>query len=513
MGSGFIAARPVEQPVGPALLILLERIGFHRPFIACDAGIGRGQFHQRHRRRAKRQAGIILGQRRPDPEIARFTDHRTITQLAEEAHRGDVARLGEGFFQANGAAIAFSGVFGKIAAPRDRRVVDHVVRLHARAQRRQPDKQLECGAGLALGLGDPVERGFCIVPATDHGHDLAVRAHRDQCDLRLTEWRACHDSSRDFLQARVQSRGQSEFLVAEIGQRAGLRHRPVGKIGAGGQAVPGPDIQSGDAEPVGFRLAQIAGTDHRGLDQIGPLGRQFRVAGRCEPGRGLNQSGEHDRLFERQVFRLAVVVMQRRGAQAIDIVAKIDVREVSLENFILGQPCLQPESDQHFPRLARQAAFRGQEGGLGELLGDRAAALGHAAAGEIAPQRPRETARIDAPVRIEAPVLDRQEGLRDMVGQFGDADRLVDHRSVAGERLSVGGQQRDLRRGDRLQRFGQRRGDREIGDDQDEGQKPGSDYAAGPPPFPARLFERCEPLFDARRDGIAIRLVIGGSGV
>ena len=74
---------------------------------------------------------------------------------------------------------------------------------------------------------------------------------------------------------------------------------------------------------------------------------------------------------------------QARGPQAVDIVAKIDVRQITLKNFVLRQTPFQPESDEHFPRLAGEAAFGRQKGEFGKLLCNCAAALGNPAANGI----------------------------------------------------------------------------------------------------------------------------------
>ena len=52
--------------------------------------------------------------------------------------------------------------------------------------------------------------------------------------------------------------------------------------------------------------------------------------------------------------------------------------------------------------------------------------------------------------------------------QGGHLDRFVGYRPVARDRRAVGSEQGNLRRGDRLERFGQRCGDREPGEQGDE---------------------------------------------
>ena len=129
---------------------------------------------------------------------------------------------------------------------------------------------------------------------------------------------------------------------------------------------------------------------------------------RVEPRRSLDQPRQHRRLAYGEVLGPAVKEVHARGAQAVDVVAEIGVRQIAREDLVLGQPAFEPEGDQHLARLAGERLFGGQKGELGELLGDgRAAAHPHE-------HRARHAARIDAPMVVEAPVLDRHECLDHM---------------------------------------------------------------------------------------------------
>ena len=90
--------------------------------------------------------------------------------------------------------------------------------------------------------------------------------------------------------------------------------------------------------------------------------------------------------------------MQRCSAQTVDIVTKIDVRQIATKNFVFCKPPLKPEGDEHFARLAGEATFGRQKGKFGELLCNRAAALGNASAKGIRPCGAGEGTRIDAPM-------------------------------------------------------------------------------------------------------------------
>ena len=153
------------------------------------------------------------------------------------------------------------------------------------------------------------------------------------------------------------------------------------------------------------------------------------------------------------------------GAQAVDIVAEIDVRQIAAEDLVLAQPGLEPERDQRLLDLADRGAVGAEEAGLGELLADRAAALAHPAGAQVAHHRPGDAPGVDADMAVEAPVLDGEKGLADMRRQLGDRHRLADDRAAAGDRLAVGRQDGEAGRAARLERARQGRGDEQPDDD------------------------------------------------
>src|SRR5690606_1379344 len=136
-------------------------------------------------------------------------------------------------------------------------------------------------------------------------------------------------------------------------------------------------------------------------------------------------------------------------AQAIDVVAEISVRQVPLEDLVLAQPGLEPQRNQRLARLAAEVLLGVEERELGELLRDRAAALG-AATGQVRPRRAGDAPRVDAPVAVEAAVLDGQEGVDDVRRQLLYLDRRIDNGAVSRDRRAVGSEQSELRRHHRL---------------------------------------------------------------
>ena len=98
---------------------------------------------------------------------------------------------------------------------------------------------------------------------------------------------------------------------------------------------------------------------------------------------------------------------------------------------------LQPERQDGFLDLARQRALLGQEQVLGELLGQGRATLRPAAARDVAGQRAGDAQGIDAVVGVEAAILDGHEGLRQVGGQIGQADRRPAGVAAVGQQRPV----------------------------------------------------------------------------
>ena len=85
----------------------------------------------------------------------------------------------------------------------------------------------------------------------------------------------------------------------------------------------------------------------------------------------------------------------------------------------------EPEREIGFLDLARDRALVGQEQVLGELLGDRRAALHDAAGVRVDGERAQRADHVDAEMVEEAAVLGRQHRLDEMIGQFVERDGVV----------------------------------------------------------------------------------------
>ena len=164
----------------------------------------------------------------------------------------------------------------------------------------------------------------------------------------------------------------------------------------------------------------------------------------------------------------------------------VDLVEVQLQEPVLRVPLLQLECEQRLLHLAGEAPVRREEEHLGELLGDRAAALHDAAVAEVRVGGAEDAPDVDPEVRVEARVLDRDDGVaqakRDLLERHEDpllrlelgeelvvlgVDPTPDARRVLLERL----RRRQVGRPEHVRGDGDRRG----GEDRDR--RPGR---AGP---------------------------------
>src|ERR1700676_3468231 len=87
------------------------------------------------------------------------------------------------------------------------------------------------------------------------------------------------------------------------------------------------------------------------------------------------------------------------------VLAEIHLVEVGDEDFLFGEMRLEPRRHDRLGRLPVESLLVRQEVILEELLRQRAAALHHSTGPQVCPQGARKTARIDAVIRVEAPIL------------------------------------------------------------------------------------------------------------
>ena len=183
---------------------------------------------------------------------------------------------------------------------------------------------------------------------------------------------------------------------------------------------------------LGFRFRDESQRRHRGQHHLrAPLGA-VRIARRREPRRRFDEAGEHRGFREVELLCGFAEIALRGGFDAIGAGAEIDAVEIEIEDLVLGEFALQPQRQNELLDFARVSPVLREEQVFRQLLRDRRAALRNAAAHDVGAQRASDAHRIDAMMVVEAPVLDRDEGLRHVFRQF--LERRRDARSRRGSR-------------------------------------------------------------------------------
>ena len=270
-----------------------------------------------------------------------------------QPHRRRVARPSEGLAQGDRAAIHAVVVDRSPAIHRDRAVLDDAVGRPARTQRRQIDEQLERRARLAPGLGHAVERGVLVALAADHrdhspvGGIATSAACASPIAARLTARTASRWRSRSSV-VRTFTSPKSASNACARKERPSRRNRcrsALWTLGDGprerGRARarrrwrrcrPWPQHQLRallrELLDCGSGPAAMAPGP---CPQASPTGPASDF-----PDRGRN-NGARPRAAHRR---------RRRNRRSTD----------SARDFVLGQPGLEPEGDDHLLRLAFDAS-------------------------------------------------------------------------------------------------------------------------------------------------------------
>ena len=344
--------------------------------------------------------------------------------------------MGEGGHERQRAAVLATIIVDAPVADADR-AVDHDRRglEFARHQRRQVDEGLERGARLALRVGGAVElRGAVVAPAHDGLHG-AVRLHDDAGALlgmvggAVLPQFVLDGGFRLLLQVRVE-RGlhRQHAIVAELAAVDELAHLVIGvvEVPVGRNHAGAVDRRRGvEAGAVDLRLAHVARIDEVRQHVVGPRARGRQVdVGRVFGGR-FEESGQHGGLGQGHLAHRFAEVELRGGLNAEGAAAHVDAVEVELEDLALGEMRLEPEGQEGLVDLAGHRALVRQEQVLGELLGDRGAALHDARGARIDRQRPQGADHVDAEMGVEAAVLRGEHGLGKVGRHLGERHAVV----------------------------------------------------------------------------------------
>ena len=184
-----------------------------------------------------------------------------------------------------------------------------------------------------------------------------------------------------------------------------------------------------------------------GFDQIvehdvgaGAGGRQIDV--RRELGRRLEHAGQHRGFGQVHVARGLVEIELRRGVDAERAAAEIGAVEIELQDLVLGQPRFQPQREERLLDLALDGALVGEEQVLGELLGDRGAALADAAGLGVGDERARGAGQVDAEMLVEAAVFGGERRLDQRVGEIRQRNGIVVLDAAAADFVAVAVEER-----------------------------------------------------------------------
>ena len=249
--------------------------------------------------------------------------------------------------------------------------------------------------------------------------------------------------------------------VLRVALDAGIERGPHHEGAVGDRAREGLDellhLVEGPVEVVARRslVAAVdgagriaAGAEHLalghepGLDQVvehdvGAAARRRQVDVRRELGRRLEQPGEHRPFGEVHLAGRLAEVEVRRGVDAEGAAAHVGAVEIELENLVLGEPALEPQGEEGLLHLALDGALVAQEQVLGELLGDRGAALDDAAGLRIGEHGAEGAGNVDAEMLVEAPVLGGEHRLDQMIGQLVERDRMAVLDAAAADLVAV----------------------------------------------------------------------------
>ena len=151
---------------------------------------------------------------------------------------------------------------------------------------------------------------------------------------------------------------------------------------------------------------------HRAQHGVAPRERLPGLDERVVGGRRLRQPGEQRRLAQREVAGRLREVGLRRRLDPVGEVAVVHLVEVRGEDALLRPGVVELDREARLLELPLHGALVRDVEVAHELLGDRRAALDDLARLDIRVDGARDALRVDAAVAVEAPVLDRDRGLR-----------------------------------------------------------------------------------------------------
>jgi len=157
------------------------------------------------------------------------------------------------------------------------------------------------------------------------------------------------------------------------------------------------------------------------------------VLARVIVGGRLRQAGEEGHLGERQLVQVGdAEVGGGCRLQAVRLVSVVDLVEVHLEDLGLAECARRLDREDRFLDLPREGRIVTEEAGLDQLLSDRRAALGDAAARAVDLDRADDAGDVDAGIGPERLVLDSDGRVLHPLRDGVDRDEIT---TFVGERV------------------------------------------------------------------------------
>ena len=168
-----------------------------------------------------------------------------------------------------------------------------------------------------------------------------------------------------------------------------------------------------------------------------------RIGVRRVFGRRLEQTGEHGGFGQIDVaHRLAEIELGCR-LNAHGAAAQIGAVEIELEDFVLAEARLKPERQIGFLDLAVEGALGIEKDVLGELLGQRAAALDHHVGAGVGDHGAGGADDVHAEMFEEPPVFGGQHGLDQMIGDLLQRHSVRTEHAALADFVAVSVEERD----------------------------------------------------------------------
>src|SRR5581483_2904546 len=164
---------------------------------------------------------------------------------------------------------------------------------------------------------------------------------------------------------------------------------------------------------------------HLAQNQVAPAQRALRIENRREGNRPLRQSGEQGGFSQGQIFGMLRKVEFRGSFKSIHPAAEINLVAVERKDLLLRESTLDLDSEIRLLYLAAGGPVRREKEIARQLHGQSGSALRSSMAADVVPGRAGHAKYVDAPVRLEVFVFDRDHRLaqdrREVVIAYDDA--------------------------------------------------------------------------------------------